>query len=118
MPVNAVCHVEWMTADFEKAKRFYGGLFDWTFAPFSDDYLLWRTADGASGGGFEKGTPEPGKSPAVYVQVANVDASLAKAVELGGTIVVGKEPIPGVGHLAIVADTEGSRVGLIETDEA
>ncbi|MGC4113022.1 MAG: VOC family protein [Nocardioides sp.] len=44
----------------------------------------------------------------VYFNVEDVDASVAKAGELGGTTVVPAMDIPGVGRMAMVADPQGA----------
>jgi predicted enzyme related to lactoylglutathione lyase len=50
-----------------------------------------------------------------YVTVDDIDATLARAVELGGTVIMPKFS-PGAGAtLALVADPEGHVVGLTET---
>jgi predicted enzyme related to lactoylglutathione lyase len=48
--------------------------------------------------------------------VASVDDSLAKALSSGGTLALAKMPVPGVGWLAYVKDTEGNILGLIQMD--
>lgn len=49
-----------------------------------------------------------------YVRVADIDATLARAVELGGAVIIPKfSPSPDA-ILALVADPEGHVVGLTE----
>jgi uncharacterized protein len=43
----------------------------------------------------------------VYFNVEDVDASVAKAQELGGTSVVPAMDVPGVGRMSMVADPQG-----------
>ena len=52
-----------------------------------------------------------------YIQVADVDAAAAKAVELGGKLLSGPFDVPGSGRMATIEDPDGARVGLI-TPEA
>lgn len=49
-----------------------------------------------------------------YVRVADVNAVLARAVELGGTVVMPKFSPDGSAQLGLVADPEGHVVGLSE----
>jgi predicted enzyme related to lactoylglutathione lyase len=51
------------------------------------------------------------------VDVADVDASLAKAIGLGGVLALAKMPVPGVGWLAYVKDTEGNILGMMQMDK-
>jgi uncharacterized protein len=52
-----------------------------------------------------------------YIQVADVDAAAAKAVELGGKLLSGPFDVQGSGRMATIEDPDGARVGLI-TPEA
>jgi len=49
-----------------------------------------------------------------YVRVADIDATLAKAAQLGGSVVMPKFSPDGSAQLALVADPEGHVVGLSE----
>jgi len=49
-----------------------------------------------------------------YVRVADIDATLAKATGLGGTVIMPKFSPDGSAQLALVADPEGHVVGLTE----
>ena len=48
-----------------------------------------------------------------FVHVDDIDAVLAKVADLGGTILIPKTAIPGVGHTAMILDTEGNLFGLL-----
>jgi predicted enzyme related to lactoylglutathione lyase len=52
------------------------------------------------------------------VQVGSVDASLARGLELGASVALPKMPIPGVGWLAYMKDTEGNIFGITQPDAA
>lgn len=52
------------------------------------------------------------------VDVADVEATVARAVELGGVVAVPKMPIPGVGWLAYVKDADGNLLGLMQPQVA
>jgi predicted enzyme related to lactoylglutathione lyase len=49
----------------------------------------------------------------VYFQVADCDASAAKANQLGAKVCVGPEDIPGVGRFALLADPQGAMFSVI-----
>ena len=110
---NTICHVEWYTTDFEVAKRFYGALFGWTFRGETEEEIFFCTDDGKEAGGFSKRADfKRGESPHAYVWVEDVEASLAKAVELGGGETLGKTEVPGFGWYARITDPDGNPVGL------
>ena len=50
----------------------------------------------------------------MYVEVGSLDDALARVRELGGTIVVEKTEVPGMGAYVAINDTEGSEIGLWE----
>ena len=56
--------------------------------------------------------------PTFVIGVEDLEAAMATAERAGATIVVGKNPIPGVGYSAYFTDPEGNQVGLFEADES
>ncbi len=54
----------------------------------------------------------------VYFNVEDVDASVAKVEELGGTTVVPAIDVPGVGRMAMVADPQGAMFWVMAADAA
>ena len=50
------------------------------------------------------------------VQVANLDASLSRALELGGDVALERMTIPNVGAVVYVHDTEANVLGLFQPD--
>jgi predicted enzyme related to lactoylglutathione lyase len=101
--------------DSERAKRFYSDLFDWRAQPVEGGYALIDTGagEGAVPGGI--GEPQHGDVPrtTVYVRVDDLQAYLDKASELGGSTVVPPTELPGgYGSFAVLADPEGTPVGL------
>ena len=53
--------------------------------------------------------------PVVVVDVESIDATLERVTELGGSTVLGKQPVGEMGFAAYVRDPEGNVVGLWET---
>ena len=49
-----------------------------------------------------------------YVNVGDVDATAAKAVELGGRVVLPAMDIPTVGRIAVVLDPQEAPIGLFK----
>ena len=50
----------------------------------------------------------------VYVDVADVDAIIARARELGAPVYLDKTEIPTVGWMAIFGDPGGNRIGVMQ----
>ena len=47
-----------------------------------------------------------------YILSEDIEATLAKAAELGATIVTEKSQIPGIGYYALFDDPDGNLIGL------
>ena len=110
-----ITHFEIASPNLESATEFYRQLFDWSVGEeLSDGYRLVQTAEGSIGGGLLR-TPH-GVFPyvTIYVSVDDLQASLEKAEELGGKMVVEPMPIPGAGTFAMFQDPDGVMIGLFE----
>jgi uncharacterized protein len=118
MPHGDYNHIEIPADDTQRARRFYEGLFGWTFTDTEfGDYALYTTPSGEAGvgGGLGKRGESAPMATRNYVGVDSIDDSVARAVELGGRVIQGKDEIPGVGWWAVIADTEGNELGLFES---
>jgi uncharacterized protein len=119
-------HFEIHAADPDRAMRFYGQLFGWTFTAWGAvGYWLVKTGEapepGIDGGLLQRRGPPPTEGQAVNalgctVGVKSVDETLAKCQALGGHVALPKMPVPGVGWLAYVRDTEGNILGVHQLD--
>ena len=112
-----VAFFEVISADHERAQRFYGELFGWqvTADPAMGGYALVDTGagDGAIGGGIGPSETPGDTGVRIYVRVPDLSAALAAAEELGGTRLVEPTDLPaGYGRFAMLADPDGNPVGL------
>lgn len=108
-----VVHWELQARDATKQRDFYGGLFNWTIG----DGAIMAIPAGIGGpqpgpGGHLRQGERPGVT--LYVQVRDLRASLAKATELGGSVLSQPFDTPGGQTLAAIADPEGNRVMLVQ----
>jgi predicted enzyme related to lactoylglutathione lyase len=104
---------ELQTPDLEAAKTFYESAFGWRAEQMqmgSDAYTIFKRGDEQVAGA--AGTGGGGARWLTYVAVGDVDETAAKARELGATVQVEPEDIPGIGRFAVIADPQGSPVGL------
>lgn len=114
---NPLCHFELMSKDPAKCKAFYGAIFDWQFDDASmPGYSLINAGAEPTGGLFAKPEAAPGPCVNVYFHVDDIDATMAKATQHGGTVLVDKTTIPGVGYFAMITDPEGITVGLMQPE--
>ena len=110
--------VEIRVRDLDKAKSFYGSLFDWQISGGENkDYAYWLINTGEKPGGGMWRFPE-GKSLGVlvYILVDDIDKTLKKIVELGGKVVVPKSKENG-NAMATFADPDGNLLALYEYHE-
>lgn len=117
-----IVHFDIATDNPQRAKDFYGLLFDWKMEspPGMTDYYLIETEDlkgnrGVGGGLGKRG--EPSQRITAYIGVDKIDEYSKKVAQLGGTVVQPKTPVPGWGYLAICLDTEGNTFGLWQDDK-
>jgi len=113
---NPFVHVELNTSDVDKAKEFYGRLFDWQMEDVemgpSGRYTMIKPGTG-TGGGIMK-HPKPGEPSTwlAYVEVEDVGTSTRKAKSLGAKIIKDVTEVPGTGWLSIISDPTGAVLGL------
>lgn len=122
-----VIHFEIQVENPERAVRFYQNAFGWKFDKWEgpEEYWLITTCPndqpGINGGLMKRRGPGPQQNQAVNsfvctIGVENLDSALATATKHGGTMVVPKMPVPGVGWLSYFKDPEGNIFGLFQDD--
>jgi predicted enzyme related to lactoylglutathione lyase len=114
-----VVHFELQATDPEALASFYTDIFDWKFQKWGGPMQYWVIETGpADQPGINGGMlPRNGPVNAVNsINVDSVDAYAAKVVAHGGTIVVPKMTVPGVGYLIYFKDPDGNISGLWQQD--
>jgi uncharacterized protein len=116
-----VAHFAVNADDVDEARRFYGAVFGWTFEPWGPpEFFHIRTADGG----------EPGLHAALQgrrdfdrrrvvgfectVAVDDVDAVVEAVRAGGGTVLMEKTTLAGIGDLVWFADPSGNVVGAMQ----
>ena len=109
---------ELQTTDVEAAKSFYTEVFDWTAQdtefPGFGSYTVFKRAGDADAGGCMR-VPEGVEAPprwVPYIGTQDVDATAARARELGGNVLMEGMDIPEVGRIALAQDPAGAVFGL------
>jgi len=112
-------HIDIAADDPERAGRFYEKVFGWTIQKLEGPTPYWLISTATSqeqdgiGGGIAK-REEPWQSVTPTIGVESVDRYEAKIKAEGGTIIVPKNLIPGIGHLLSFRDTEGNVFAILE----
>jgi len=119
-PAGVPCWVENLSDDVERARSFYGELFDWSWygpGPMARDasrpYFV-GLLEGAEVAGV---APAPDGVPPVWITqvcVASVEETATKAVLAGGTVLAGPMEIPPVGRLVVLSDPAGAVINGFE----
>ena len=119
-------HFEIQAENIDRAIKFYRELFGWEFNQWgTQPYWLIKTGEKGTPGIDGGLMPRRGSGPAdmqpvnAFVctsDVANVDGTVKRVIDLGGTIALPKMPIPTVGWLAYGKDTEGNIFGFMQMD--
>jgi predicted enzyme related to lactoylglutathione lyase len=120
-----VVHFEIPYDNGERARTFYKEAFDWQLQEMPGmEYTLvvtgptgdrGPTEPGYVNGGMLAREESAGSGPVVVLDVPSVDAALEAVERLGGSTVVPKQPVGGMGFTAYFRDPEGNVVGLWET---
>lgn len=116
---SPVVHFEVMGSDAERLADFYTGVFGWRVkhGPDAGDPLEYRmiaTGDGAMPEGGIGRSPEGRGVVTFYIDVENLETSLAAIESAGGRTVNGRTEVGPEVAIAMFADPEGNVVGLVE----
>jgi predicted enzyme related to lactoylglutathione lyase len=111
---NSVVHFEILGPDGAALQKYYADLFGWEINTDNPaNYgMVTPIAPGIGGG---VGPSQDGKPfVTVYVDCDDLQASLDKAVTLGGTKLMDPMDIPGGPAIAMFTDPAGNVVGLVK----
>jgi predicted enzyme related to lactoylglutathione lyase len=125
---NSVAHFEIYADDTEALGKFYTQLFDWQLQPVQGmDYTWVKTVDtddrgmptqpgGINGGLLKRPAGYKGTCWVNYVNVESLDASVARAQQLGARVMKDKSPVPGMGWFAMLVDPQGNEFAMWQND--
>ena len=109
--------------DLSRARRFYERVFGWTFEPWGPpgffQIVMGPSSPAPLGALQQRRELVPGRRATGFectIAVDDVDRVAAAVVAAGGTIVMPKVTIAGVGDLVFFRDTEGNVVGAMRYD--
>jgi predicted enzyme related to lactoylglutathione lyase len=128
---NLVVHFEIHASEPKKLVDFYSGLLGWTFDRYGETpYWVINTGEGAignvagtaghgiNGGLVERRGPKPDVGASVngcniVVGVDDVDGTMLRGIERGGTVALPPQDWPGTGRLGYLLDPDNNVFGLI-----
>lgn len=107
-----------ITDDLAGARRFYSGMFGWTFEETQvrngNDYAVARSGEVYVAGMVAVAAPDDGSEYSrwlPYVSVTNVDEAVSRGVAAGANVAVSARNV-GIGRVAAIVDPEGAVIGL------
>ena len=120
--MDKVQHFEIPADDLARAKKFYGSVFNWRLADVPgmeyvaaytvavDEKHMAKETNVINGGIMKRQAPAIQQTFAVTV--ADMQATLKKITQAGGTVVAEPKTIMGMGLYAYIKDTEGNSIGV------
>ncbi|MEI2403905.1 VOC family protein [Niallia taxi] len=128
--MGRLVHFEIHVSDMDRAKKFYGEVFGWTFQDWTEyagmPYFGAVTGKeeelGINGALMQRQGPAPESTQALNgfactMGVENYEQSEAKILENGGTIALPKYALPGMAWQGYYKDPEGNIFGIHQPDE-
>ena len=129
--MDPIVHFEIPVNDLDKARSFYGPLFgwnlqDWTMPDGSvyvgvhttpiDEKTLMPLKPGAINGGIMQRNDKVKdvRGAIIAVNVPSIDEKVKEVEKVGGTLVMSKTDVMGMGFYAYIQDPEGNVLGLWE----
>lgn len=127
--MGRLVHFEVHVDDMERAKKFYGVVFGWSFQDWSEyagmPYYGAVTGNekepGINGALMQRQGPPPVANQtlngyACTMGVEDYDAAEARILENGGTVALPKYALPGMAWQGYYKDTEGNIFGIHQPD--
>lgn len=120
--VGKVIWYDLITEDSTASRRFYNGLFGWTFEETTgvegNPYILARSGGVYVGGMVPVAAPADGSSISrwlPYMSVEDVDAAVIRTDAWGGSVAAAARDLE-VGRVAAIIDPQGAVIGLARSD--
>ena len=118
--MNRIVNFDIYADDPDRAVNFYKSVFGWKTEEWTggmDYWLITTGPDNEPGidGGLGR-RRDPTDHITNTVDVASLKETGAKITAAGGKVLEPRMPVPGIGWFALCADSEGNRLGLMESD--
>ena len=115
---HKIVHWELMGADGKGMRTFYHDMFGWALdaVPGFGDYYVTTGDETGVGGAVGQGQENMPNYQAMYVEVPDIDAHMAKIEAAGGKTVVPRTVVPDTVVFGLFTDPAGNMVGLVEPD--
>src|SRR5690242_773936 len=108
------------TPDIDASLKFYGELFGWEAEESQEDtggYRLFTKNGRPVAGVMPLQSDEQPPAWSTYVAVEDADATIGKAKEAGGDVMVEPMDVMELGRMAFVTDDQGAAIGVWQAKE-
>ncbi len=105
-------HVELVSKEPEKTKKFYNQVFGWKFQELPEMNYSMVDRQEVPGAGLRP--PQQGEGPGTlsYIQVDSLEDTLAKAKAAGAHVLVANQEVPNMGWMAVFVAPGGVVQGI------
>ncbi len=117
-PLGRFCWHEIMTRDPAVARDFYATVAGWGTSTWEDGdepYEMWMNGERPLGGLLDLPAPDVPPCWLAYISVPDLDATLARAKSLGGSV-MNVIAVDQVGRFAVLADPQGAVFAVLEPE--
>lgn len=118
-PAGTFCWMEHDSRDRDIAEPFYRDVLGWDVARQDIgggfEYSMLTMGGLVVGGMWQMGDEAPAGAPSrwtLHISVDDADASAARAIELGATVLMDVHDVMGMGRLVLLQDPAGAAIGL------
>ncbi len=121
MADGAITWWELDVPDVGRAQQFYGAVCPWTFQPMEgyEGYVIVHVEGTGIGALQASDAGEPsGRGVTPYAQVADLEGTLERARQAGGTVVQERMEVPGGQWIALARDPFGLKIGFMTSNPA
>ena len=116
---NTLVWNELQTRDVDRAKAFYGAVFEWTFETDAQGYVLCKADDRTQAGMMAMAESMADVPPnwALYFLVEDVKALVEETKKLGGNVIVPLTPAGEIGDFSVLQDPQGAVFSIIRYEQ-
>lgn len=113
---NPVVHFEILGKDGAPLQQYYANLFGWNVDAHNPmQYGMVQPQGGGIGGGITA-SQDGSTGVCIYIAVPDLQATLEKAVELGGKVIHEVTVVPGMVTFAQFQDPQGNIIGIVKDE--
>ncbi|MES1199937.1 MAG: VOC family protein [Pseudomonadota bacterium] len=108
-----IVHFEIGSKDSAELSKFYAAVLGWKFQSVGAAAVIDNDSAGGPSGMLNALGHPPDNYVIIYAQVHDIEAAIVRAIDAGGSRLVGPAPLPDGRRFAWVKDTAGNVLGML-----